>query len=434
VSERLIDIAERALHHAAGPALVQVRHARGLHVPFGPRHLGTPRNTDEVRVDVLCLCDGRAGTATVSSAGEAAIRDAVRLADATARSPAAPAHAGLPDPVQPDPHHGFDAATAELDPEVACAAARAALKVSGAVGAEVLGVVELADTAIAVASSVGARLTDRLTRAAVSVAGHGTTAGDAAVSVAGIDAGAVAGEALVRTAGLEEAELPDGRYTIVFGPRAVAQILDALGASAFNGLTYAEGRGALQTMLGTQVAAAAINLSDAPRSARTLPRAFDAEGVPKAPFDLIRDGIAHGVVHDARSAALAGTTTTGHALAPGGVPTGPRPTNLVLLGGAAGDEGELSATIERGLLVPSFATLDLLDDGTARVGGVTRGALLIEDGIIRRPARDVRVRDDALRILMATEELGAHQRLVLRGDGSGIVCPPLRAAGVPVAA
>ena len=149
---------------------------------------------------------------------------------------------------------------------------------------------------------------------------------------------------------------------------------------------------------------------------------------------LIQDGIAHGVVHDARSAALAGTRSTGHALAPGGVPTGPRPTNLVLLGGDAEGEGALAAPIERGLLVPSFATLDLLEPGTARIGGRTRGAVLIENGVASRPACDVVVVDDALRILMATEELGAVERLVLRSDGSGVVCPPLRAAGVPVAA
>src|SRR6185503_105549 len=100
-----------------------------------------------------------------------------------------------------------------------------------------------------------------------------------------------------------------------------------------------EERSALTGKLGTRVAAPAITLSDSPRDGLTLPRAFDAEGVPKSPLPLIQDGVAHGVVHDTRSAALAGggATSTGHALEPGGSPYGAVPTNLVLTGGGAAD-------------------------------------------------------------------------------------------------
>ena len=77
--------------------------------------------------------------------------------------------------------------------------------------------------------------------------------------------------------------------------------------------------------LGETVAAPAINLADSPGHPRTLPRSFDAEGTRKAPLPLIQDGVAHGVAHDIRSAALAGARTTGHALAPGGDPRRPPP-------------------------------------------------------------------------------------------------------------
>src|SRR5204863_445025 len=81
----------------------------------------------------------------------------------------------------------------------------------------------------------------------------------------------------------------------------VADLLDFTGALAFNGLAYAEGRSALSDRLGKRVAAPGVNLSDSPRFHATLPRAFDAEGVPKTPLPLIQDGIAHRVVHDTRS-------------------------------------------------------------------------------------------------------------------------------------
>ena len=166
-------------------------------------------------------------------------------------------------------------------------------------------------------------------------------------------------------------------------PTPSASLLDFLGWLAFNGLAHAEGRGALSGRLGTRVAAPAINLSDSPRFARTLPRAFDAEGVPKAPLPLIQDGVAHAVVHDTRSAARAGggARSTGHALAPGGASYGPLPTNLVLIGGGAADEHELAAPIERGLYVTRFWYVNPVHERSALLTGTTRdGTFLIEDG------------------------------------------------------
>ncbi|MDQ3849233.1 MAG: metallopeptidase TldD-related protein, partial [Actinomycetota bacterium] len=174
---------------------------------------------------------------------------------------------------------------------------------------------------------------------------------------------------------------------------------------------------------------------------RTLPRAFDADGVPKAPLPLIQDGVAHGVVHDRRSAALAGqgTRSTGHATEPGGSPWGPVPTNLVLIGGAAADAAGLAAPIERGLYVTRLWYVNVVREKETLLTGMSRdGTFLIEDGVITRPARDVRFTDSVLRILSATEELTSAQRLVTEGEfygrrfATGVVCPALRAAGFRV--
>ena len=76
------------------------------------------------------------------------------------------------------------------------------------------------------------------------------------------------------------AALPPGEYPVVHGAaRRRPSCSTCSACTAFNGLAYAEGRGALEGRLGTRVAAPAINLSDSPRFPRTLPRAFDAEGV-----------------------------------------------------------------------------------------------------------------------------------------------------------
>jgi predicted Zn-dependent protease len=221
----------------------------------------------------------------------------------------------------------------------------------------------------------------------------------------------------------------------------VGALLEFAGILAFNGLAHLEGRGALSGRLGERVAAASISLRDEPLSRLTLPRAHDAEGVPKQPVALIEDGVATGVVHDLRSAAKAGggTRSTGHAVEPGGSPYGPIPTNLVLAGGGAADEEALAAPIERGIYVTRLWYVNVVHERHALLTGMTRdGTFLIEDGRIGRPVRDVRFTDSVLRILEATEDLTAAQRLVSEGEfygrrfANGAVCPALRAHGFRV--
>jgi PmbA protein len=261
------------------------------------------------------------------------------------------------------------------------------------------------------------------------------------VASSSLDPGAIAARAAGKVGDGEPAALEPGEYPVVLEPAAVQDLLDFLGALAFNGLGHAEGRGALVGRLGTRIAASAINLSDSTRFGRTLPRAFDMEGVPKRPIPLIQDGIAHAVVHDTRSAARAGgdARSTGHATAPGGAGFGPHPTNLVLIGGGAADERELAAPIERGLYVTRFWYVNAVHPKQTLLTGMTRdGTFLIEDGEVTRPVRDVRFTDSALRILEATEALSAAQRLVGSGDfygrrfATGAVCPALRASGFRV--
>ena len=122
--------------------------------------------------------------------------------------------------------------------------------------------------------------------------------------------------------------------------------------------------------------------------------------MPKAPLPLIQDGVAHRVVHDTLSAAIAGggASSTGHALAPGGSTFGPIPTNLVLLGGGARDEAQLMAPIERGIYVTRLWYVRTVHERTMQLTGMTRdGTFLIEDGRIVAPLRDVRFTDSMLR-------------------------------------
>jgi predicted Zn-dependent protease len=182
-----------------------------------------------------------------------------------------------------------------------------------------------------------------------------------------------------------------------------------------------------------------VNLVDSPIDPRTLPRSFDAEGTAKSQVALIQDGVAQGVAHDTRSAAIAGNgaVTTGHALAPGGDSYGPHPTNLVLAGGTVADEGELCSGIERGVYVTRLWYANVVRPKETLITAVTRdGTFLIEDGRIARPLRDLRLTDSVLGILSRTEALAGDQKLTSEGEfygrrfAFGVVCPALRAGAV----
>jgi predicted Zn-dependent protease len=343
-------------------------------------------------------------------------------------------------------HAGFDAETARLDPGRAAAALGEAFAVAAAHGLEAFGVWTVGAVRTAIASTTGLALEDEVTDAFMKVvcrdaAGRSGYAAGTGSAAAAIDATALARRAAGKVTAEPLAALGPGSYPVVLEPEAVGLLLEFLGALALNGLAHAEGRSALSERLGAIVAAPAINLADSPRFPRTLPCAFDFEGVPKAPIALIQDGVAAAVVHDRRSAAVAGgaARSTGHAIAPGGSPWGPAPTNLVLSGGGAADVAELAAPVERGIYVTRLWYVNAVREKETLLTGMTRdGTFLIEDGAVTRPLRDVRFTDSILRLLAATEALTSGQRLVTEGEfygrrfAHGVVCPALRAGGLRV--
>jgi predicted Zn-dependent protease len=349
-----LDLAERALSHCTGEAQATVVRERSLVSRFARATPTQATQVDDTSVSILRVHDGHTGSAETNDLSDDGLRDVALRADAGARAAAAAAggrgeYPGLPaPPAAPvrgqdgfDGSGGFDAATAALDPAVAGAALRTAFAACAERDLEAFGIWTAAAVETAIASSAGTRAAEDVTDVYMKVVardegGRSGWGSGAAVAAGGLDPGTIARRAVGKVTHAEPVDLEPGAYPVVLEPEAVGELLDFLGFLAFNGLSHAEGRGALEGRLGTRVAAPAINLSDSPRFARTLPRAFDFEGVPKAPLPLIQDGVAHAVAHDTRSAARAGgdARSTGHATAPGGSSFGPHPTNLVLIGGA----------------------------------------------------------------------------------------------------
>jgi PmbA protein len=440
------ELAQRAVAGARLESFALVTRELSLMLRFAAGRPTQSTAIDDLTAEIAVPLDGHVGRASTNAVDDESLTDCAERARLAAVAAADSGEGRFPGFAPTNGGGGagdaFDAGTAELDPASGAAALTDAFAVAEERGVEAHGIWTVAEQEQAWAAAGGGaseRRTDAFMKViCIAPDGRSGYASASSVTAHELDARALTERAAEKAlAAGEPAELPPGEYPVVFEAQATGWLCDLLAGCAFNGLAHAEGRGALDGRLGDQVAAPAINLADSPGHPRTLPRSFDAEGIPKAPLPLIQDGVAHAVSHDIRSAAIAGARTTGHALAPGGDAAGPHPTNLVLAGGGAADEAELCAPIERGVYVTRLWYANVVRPKETLITAVTRdGTFLIEDGKVTRPLRDLRLTDSILRILSSTQALARAQTLTSDGEfygrrfAYGVVCPALRANAV----
>ena len=158
---------------------------------------------------------------------------------------------------------------------------------------------------------------------------------------------------------------------------------------------------------------------------------FDYEGVPKKKVVLIKKGVAKGVVHDRRSAAMAGTKSTGHALPPDNA-RGPYPKNLTLLPGNTSFD-EMIASTSRGILITHFWYVNYLNPMRAQVTASTRdGTFLIENGQISKPVQNLRATPAILESLAQVEQIG-RERVLYPQYSVVMSVPALKVTSMPFA-
>jgi predicted Zn-dependent protease len=403
----VLALAEHALAHAGPRAqATAVWERRSRTAP-------QPRSDDTLTVEVVAVDRGvgRVSTDAVDDAGLRAAGDAARELAAQAAEPAA---GTLPEPATGRRHEGWDPAVLPLDP------ARVAGEIQERAGeARVAWHAGAARTAIV--STNGVRASEQRTFVSLRIfrEDDGRTISD---ETAATGPGRLELERLLeRLAGLSLDEAPSpapaGELPVVLGPIAVGVVLDLL--RPHFGALAATGASAVAGHLGRRIVASCIALSESPRFPGTLPRSYDAEGMPRQPLPLIQDGVAHRVVRD--SASPQGPST-GHATV--ALASAPVAQHLVLVGGGASDEDELIRPLERGLHIPVIEP----------AGHRALGAALIEGGRRSAPLRDFRIEIDPLAVLAGAQALTMRQQLVPTDDVSArtigaSVCPALRSVG-----
>jgi PmbA protein len=182
---------------------------------------------------------------------------------------------------------------------------------------------------------------------------------------------------------------PDsGPCPVFFDPRVSSSLLGHF-VGAVTASAIARRTSFLLDALGQRVFAPGIVIRDDPLRPRGLrSRAFDGEGLPCRPLDLIADGVLTSWLADTSSARQLGIAPTGHAGRGVGGSPAPSPSNLMLLPGPSSRE-ELLRSVPRGILVT-----ELIGQGVNPVtGDYSRGAagFLVQGGEIGPPVAEITI-------------------------------------------
>src|SRR5688500_15937672 len=267
-------------------------------------------------------------------------------------------------------------------------------------------------TEMALANSLGVEATARRTVCHVSAltlagegvgtrTGYGFSVGREPSELDLEEAAQMAAERAVRLLGATQPK--SRRLPVVFDPLVTSQILGVI-SGALNGEAVLKGRAMLATRLGETVAGPQLSIVDDPTNPEALGAAgYDSEGVPTRPVRMIEDGKLVRFLHNVQTGRRSGTGTTGSAVRAGYRSTpGVGGRALHFAPGSDAPE-ELLRKAEGGLFVQSITGLGT---GASPVTGdfsVGADGLMIRNGTLAEPVREVTVASTFQRMLLDLE-------------------------------
>ncbi|HEX2851381.1 MAG TPA: metallopeptidase TldD-related protein [Acidimicrobiales bacterium] len=389
----LLEVCDRVLALVGDGAEAQVSVAEGVDGLTRFANSSIHQNVGErVRsVQLQVALEGRVASAATTRTDDEALASlassAIRAASLRPVDPQWPGMAPLA-PLAPAEH--WDDATDAAGPDDRAAVVRAF--VAAGEGLSAAGYCATRATRVGLATTAGQRFETRATSATLDgIQRTGTADGSGrqtALSLRHLDGAAAGRRAAAKARGASEAaDLEPGTYEVILERGCVANILDFLATFGFNAKAHEQGTSFVH--LGERQFDESVSIWDDATDERSIGFLHDAEGTPKRHLDLVRGGVTTGLAHDRRTAARAGTESTGHATSDAYV-AGPFPQNL-FFGAGTRPADALIASVNRGLLVTDFWYTRILDPKTQVVTGLTRnGVFLIENGEVGRAVRNLR--------------------------------------------
>ena len=243
-------------------------------------------------------------------------------------------------------------------------------------------------------------------------------AGDAARSLEALDVERVIADAADRATRLLGAtKPPSGKISILLEPRLAMTLLGIV-ADMVDGESVFKGRSPFADRVGEQIASPLLTFVDDPTDSRSIAAtAYDGEGLACRRNVLIDAGNLGAFLHNSYTGRRAGTASTGSALRGSRSLPGVGAQVLVMEPGARSFD-ELVASVDHGLYVSGFSGLH---SGVNPVSGdfsVGADGLMIRNGAIAEPVREMTLASTIQRLLLDIVEVGGDLEWLSSGDAA----------------
>lgn len=278
----------------------------------------------------------------------------------------------------------------------------------------------------AIASTEGVRASWRgtwcsLSVAALAVQGDETKIGggfDIGRDADELDVDEVAADAVERATRLFGARAVESqRLTVVFEPRMAAALLGIAGGT-LTGERVLKGRSPFADRQGQTIAAPCLTLVDDPTDVRSYGAdSYDGEGLACRRNVLIDRGVLSGFLHNGYTGRRSGSRSTGSAVRGYRSTPGVGCQALAVVPGKRSYD-EIVASIEHGFTVMSMTGMH---SGVNAVSGdfsVGAEGLMIRNGVLAEPVREVTIASTLQRLLLDTTEVGGDLEWLPGGTGS----------------
>lgn len=211
-----------------------------------------------------------------------------------------------------------------------------------------------------------------------------------------------------------------GRYTVVFEPQAVGDLVQLIGGYV-DARSADEGRSPFTkagggNKVGQKIVDTRVTILSDPRDDQLLDTPFDFDGVPLGRQVWIDKGVLQQLQYTRYWAKKSKQPATGN---PGSIKLqGTGPTQTI---------DEMIASTQRGVLVTRLWYLREVDPRTILYTGLTRdGTFLIENGKVSSAVRNMRFNDSPLFMLANLDAMGHPVRVAGTEAGGAVVMPPIK--------
>ena len=226
-----------------------------------------------------------------------------------------------------------------------------------------------------------------------------------------------------------------GKYSVIFEPYSVGELLAFVVSSNFNLKVYSEKRSCFSGKLDSKIAVDGFSLIDDPHAAEGVgSKVFDDEGIATRSRPLIENGVFKGLYSDLFNSFKENKEPSGNGTRPGSpmgrsaepIPVS-APHNLKIIGNGISQDEMIKET-KHGLLVGrlwyTYAVNPIKGDFSCTARS---GVRIIENGKIVAPASSVRIVHNLPMLLENISAIGNNQKNVLQWASLPSIAPTFRA-------